>query len=190
MSLKTKSDGSNPFLAASDDPDTGIGRPSANTVDVICGGSTVARFNSSGLTLTGALTVPSTGSYRTPQTYTGALVSSIAGSTTAGGFFRASNPFGADVLVMNAIVNLGTAASSGTATVDFGIASASNGSSDNLFDGLTITTAGVFQNDVDFQGTNGKTSQKWGSSQWLTGTVASGNVSAAVGSIYVTVIPA
>lgn len=178
-----------------DDKDTGVHSSAANTVELMAGGSTPVTVTASNVDIAGSLTVSGriyndAGSYRIPQTYVlSSVVSSIAATTTAGGFFAISNPFGADVLIQNVIVNLGTAASSATATVDIGTAAASNTSSDNLFDGLVITTAGVFQNDVDFQGTNGKTSQKWASNGFVTGTVATGNVSAAVASVYVTAIP-
>jgi hypothetical protein len=183
-----------------DDRDTGIHSAAANQVAIMAGGSTIETYTTSGSTytgdkaITGNLTVTgqvynASGNFRVPQAWTlSSVVSSIADATTQGGFFAISNPFGANVLIQNVIFNLGTAASSATATVDIGTTTASNSSSDNLMDGLVITTAGVFQNDVDFQGTNGKTSQKWTSNTFVTGTVATGNVSAAVASVYITAI--
>lgn len=220
--LKHPTSGKATFSFYGDD-DTGIDSDAANQVDIMCGGSIVSTFGTTGqtipsginltltsgdltltagnLTLTtgnldiaGNLTISGqvyndTGNFRIPQAWTlTSVVSSIAGATTEGGFFAVSNPFGASVLIENVIFNLGTAATSGTATVDIGTATASNSSADNLFDSLAITTAGVFQNDADNQGTNGKTSQKWASNHFVTGTVASGNVTGAVGALYFTVV--
>lgn len=194
MSLKTASNGSSPFVAPSDDPDTGIGRPSANRLDLIAGGSTVAYVNSSGMTLTGDLTVTgqlsqASGNFRTPQSYyLSAVSSSIAGSTTAGGFIALSNPFGADVMIQNVAFYLQTAASSAAATVNIGTNANSNSSADNIFDGLDLTTAGVF-NPYDDGGTNGDAVRVWASDAFITGTVATGNVSDAVATVYITAIP-
>jgi len=182
------------------DTDTGIDSSAANQVEIMAGGSTIQTFTTTGATftgdqaITGNLTLTgqaynASGNFRVPQAWTlTSVVSSIAGTTTGGGFFAVSNPFGADVLLTAVIVNLGTAATSATATVDIGTTTASNSSADNLIDGLVITTAGVFGNDVDFQGTNGKVHQKWASDKFVTGTVATGNVTGAVASIYFTAV--
>lgn len=182
------------------DDDTGIDSDAANQLDFMVGGSVVESLTASGPSITGALDVSGnitgggqiyndSGSHRTVQGYYYASVaSSIAGTTTAGGLFAASNPFGANVLVTGLVINIGTAATSATATADFGTAAASNTSSDNLIDGAVLTATGLVANDVDGQGTNGKVYQKWASDAFITGTVATGNVSGLVATIYVTAV--
>lgn len=181
-----------------DDDDTGIDSDAANQLDFMVGGSVVQSLTASGPAITGALDVSGnvlsggqiyndSGSHRNVQGYyQSSVVSSIAGATTGGGLLAMSNPFGADVIVNGFHINVGTAATSAAATADFGIGAASNSSYDNLIDGAVLTGTGLLSNDVDGQGTNGKVNQKWASNQFLTGTVASGNVSALVATVYVT----
>lgn len=73
--------------------------------------------------------------------------------------------------------------STGACTVDVGVAAAAT-SNDSLIDGLSIATAGLYDN-LKNPGTNGKASQKLTSSQYVTGTVASGTVTGLVGKAYV-----
>lgn len=192
-----------------DDDDTGIDSDGANQVDVMCGGNIVGAFSTTGLTipsgdnltltsgdidLVGNITLSGQvyndqGSYRTVQGfYRSSVVSSIAGATTEGGLFALSNPFGAAVIITGLVINVGTAATSATATADFGTAAASNSSADNLIDSCVLTATGLIANDVDGQGTNGKVYQKWASDAFITGTVATGNVSGLVATVYVTAI--
>ncbi len=206
MSMHTKSNGATVAIGFSDDPDTGLARSASNTLGLVAGGTEVLTATATGVTftgtqaqvgnldLTGDLTLSGqiyndTGSYRVMQGYyRSSIVSSIGATTTAGGVLAMSNPFGADVLVTGFMLNIGTAATSGTATADFGVGAASNTSYDNLIDGAVLTATGIVANDVDGQGTNGKVYQKWASNHFITGTVASGNISALVASVYVTAI--
>lgn len=204
MSLHTKSNGATVAIGFSDDSDTGLARSAANTLGLVAGGTEVLTATASGLTftgtqaqvgnldLTGDLTLSGqiyndTGSYRVQQGYyRSSVVSSIAGTTTAGGLLAMSNPFGADVIITGFLLNIGTAATSATATADFGVGAASNTSYDNLIDGGVLTATGIVANDVDGQGTNGKVYQAWASNGFITGTVASGNVTGLVAKVYVT----
>lgn len=199
------------------DDDTGIDSDAANQIDLMTGGTVRAKVTSSGLSvdtineytsgsgvtadgvllkdggvsLTGAL-AQSSGSYRTPQVYKASIVSSIAGATTAGGVFKFANPASSastSVMILKVNVNLGTACSSAAGTIDIGTASASNASADNLIDGLALSTAGFFDN-VASSGTNGTTVGRiLTSGAWITGTVKTGNISDAVGDVYVTYVP-
>lgn len=183
-----------------DDDDTGIDSDAANQLDLMVGGTVVQSITSgtnaitgnldvSGSVLSGGQIYNDSGSHRNVQGYYySSVVSSIAGTTTAGGLFAASNPFGADVLITGLAINIGTAATSATATVDFGVGAASNTSYDNLIDGGVMTAIAVIGNDVDGQGTNGKVFQKWASNAFITGTVATGNVSGLVATVYVTAV--
>lgn len=183
-----------------DDDDTGIDSDAANQLDFMVGGSIVQSLTASGPAITGALDVSGditgggqiyndSGLFRVVQGYyRSSVVSSIAGATTAGGLLAMSNPFGADVFITGFLINIGTAATSATATADFGVGAASNTSYDNLVDGAVLTAIALLANDVDGQGTNGKVYQKWASNQFITGTVASGNVTGLVATVYVTAV--
>ena len=98
------------------------------------------------------------GSFRTPLT-------AVTG-TTAGGALSLANPEGADIYITRLVLNI-TTPSTGAATVDAGIAANGTTSDDDLIDGLSVATAGVYDN-IKNGGTNGKAGQKWGASQYLT----------------------
>lgn len=90
----------------------------------------------------------------------------------AGDILSILNPFGADVLIERVIANL-TTPSGGAATVDIGIANDGSTSADNVIDGLSIASAGRFDNVTD-HGTNGKTSILWGAGKYLNVSKATG----------------
>ena len=103
--------------------------------------------------------------------------------TTAGGVFSIANPEGADVIITNMIVDVTTEAT-GSATIDAGVAANGTTSADTLFDALDVGAAAGTFNNVDDQGTNGKHIQKWGSSEYVTGT-ASATLAGLVGNVYI-----
>lgn len=108
----------------------------------------------------------------------------LAAVDTAGGLFAWKNPEGVAIFVNRIELDVITDPS-GACTADLG--SAANGTtlSDNLIDGLDIgTAAGLFDN-LGNPGTNGKTRQKLTSSQWVTGSVASGASAGLVGFAYI-----
>jgi len=141
-----------------------------------------------GITMAGTLSVTG-GAFRTPQVWAlSSVVSSIAGTTTAAGFFTMSNPFGAACLVTDITFDLQTAATSATATVDIGTNANSNSSADNLLDGLDLTQAVGFYNGITDSGTNGLLMRSWASDAFITGSVKTGDVSASVGVVYVTAV--
>ena len=103
--------------------------------------------------------------------------------TTAGGVVSLLNPEGADLIITRLIVVV-TTKSTGAATCDFGVAANGTTSSDILLDGVDVgTAAGTFDN-VENQGTNGKSAVKWSSTQYLTGT-ASASLAGLVGNAYI-----
>lgn len=96
----------------------------------------------------------------------------VAGTTTTGGdILSIANPEGVDVIITRFVVDVTTEAT-GAATADFGIAADGTTSSDTLLDGVDIGTAAAMFDSADAtdQGTNGKASRKWGSSEYMTGT--------------------
>lgn len=101
----------------------------------------------------------------------------------AGVIAEAANPFGYDVIITNAVLDI-TTQSTGASTLDIGVA-ATDTSNDSLLDGVSGAAAGRF-NNVNNAGTNGKSGVLWTSSTYLTVAEASGDVTALVGTLYVT----
>lgn len=93
-----------------------------------------------------------------------------ATDTTAGGVLALLNPEGVDLYITRVILNISTQ-STGAAAVDVGIAADGTTSNDSLIDGLSVATAGVFDN-VKNGGTNGKAGQKLGATQYVTATAS------------------
>lgn len=91
-----------------------------------------------------------------------------AGSATTGGAtLSLANPTGATIFLTRLILDI-TTVSTGAATVDAGIAANGTTSNDTLIDGLDVNAAtGTFDN-IENQGTNGVSTKKWTSSQFLT----------------------
>ena len=79
-----------------------------------------------------------------------------------------------------------TTPATGAANADAGIAADGSTSSDTLLDGVDIGSAAALfdNNEPDEQGTNGKASQLWGSSQYLTVT-PSASAAGLVGYAYI-----
>src|SRR5688572_5150540 len=99
------------------------------------------------------------------QEYSVALTA--ATGTTAGGVLALLNPLGVDAIIVDAFVNITTAATTSTNTFDMGVAANGTTSSDTLFDGQ-VTTAGLKSPG----GTNGLVPRTLGSTQYITGTAS------------------
>ena len=110
-----------------------------------------------------------------------------ATDTTAGGVLSMANPEGIDLLITRFILNV-TTQSTGAGTVDAGIAANGTTSNDTLIDGKSVAAAGVFDN-IEDQGTNGKSTVKWGASQFVTVT-ASADLTGLVGEALISYVPA
>lgn len=107
----------------------------------------------------------------------------LAAVDTAGGVAAIANPEGAAVIVTRVLIDV-TTASTGACTVDAGIAANATTSADGLIDGQSVAATGVFDNISD-GGTNGKARAKWGATQYLTISKASGATAGLVGNVYV-----
>jgi len=108
----------------------------------------------------------------------------LAAADTAGGVLSLANPFGVDAMISRLILNV-TTASTGACTVDAGTAANGTTSADNLIDGLDVNSAtGVFDNTVN-GGTNGGGAELWGSTQYLTISMASGAAAGLAGTAYI-----
>lgn len=105
-----------------------------------------------------------------------------ATDTTAGGVVSLANPFGFAVIITGVYLNLTTAATTSTNTIDLGVAANGTTSSDTLIDGTT-TTAGV----KAASGTNGAVPRTWSTTQFVTGT-ASATLAGMVGTLHLVCI--
>lgn len=83
--------------------------------------------------------------------------------TTAGAVAAVANPAGVDLIIVQAFINVTTAATTATNTIDAGVAATAATSSDTLFDGQ-VTTAGL----KVISGTNGLAGRLWTTTQFVT----------------------
>jgi hypothetical protein len=107
----------------------------------------------------------------------------IAGAALHAGVLSWPNPEGAAIAILRAELDVLTP-SAGAATVDIGTtATSATTASDNLIDGVSVASAGLFGN-LSEPGTNGKTHQRLAAGKWVTVKEASGDVSALAGNLY------
>lgn len=112
---------------------------------------------------------------------------SIAGTSASSGVFVSLlNPYGVDVLITRAIVNI-TTQSTGASTTDIGTAATAI-SNDGLLDGQSGAAVALLDNTVN-GGTNGKASRLWPAGHYLTVAEASGDVDGLVADIYIHSVP-
>jgi hypothetical protein len=98
---------------------------------------------------------------------------SLAAVDTGGGVCAWQNPESGAIVVTGVELDV-TTQSTGACTVDVGTtATSATTLSDNLIDGLSVATAGLYNNDED-KGANGKSKQRLASGKWVTASVASG----------------
>jgi len=109
----------------------------------------------------------------------------LAAVDTAGGVLAWANPESVTVFVTRVIFDVTTKATA-ACTVDVGVAANGTTSNDALMDGLDVgTAAGTFDN-IENQGTNGKSTGKVAVGSYVTGSVASGASAGLVGFAYIT----
>ncbi len=107
----------------------------------------------------------------------------LAALDTGGGVLSLLNPEGVDLILKRIILDITTPATA-AGTLDAGLGSGATTSYDNLIDGLDVNTAaGVFDN-IENQGTNGKSAVRWESDGYLTISKASGAMAGLIGNAY------
>lgn len=116
--------------------------------------------------------------------YTAPLVATA--TTTAGAVLSLANPEGADIIITRFVVDVTTEATGTVNDADFGVAAGPTTTSATLLDGVDIgTAAAVFDNaDGTDNGSGGKSSRKWGSTQYVTGNAKASTVGL-VGNVYI-----
>ena len=112
----------------------------------------------------------------------------LAAADTAGGLLAWANPEGATIIVTHVVVDV-TTGSTGACTADFGVAANGTTLSDTLLDGINANGAGPNDNIYD-KGTAGASRRTMTSSQFLTGSKATGAAAGLVGNAYITYIVA
>jgi hypothetical protein len=115
----------------------------------------------------------------------------LAAVDTAGGIFSWQNPL--DQKVMATIIIEVTTAASAACTIDVGRAGDATTSADNLIDGLDVNAAAGEFNAIDNKGTNGrawrKVDEKGGTTDFITGSKATGASAGLVGNAYILYFP-
>ncbi|MCC6468598.1 MAG: hypothetical protein IT563_09770 [Alphaproteobacteria bacterium] len=112
----------------------------------------------------------------------------LAAVDTGGGVFAWQAPANTDVIVTRLELDV-TAQSAGACTLDAGTtATGATTSSDNLVDGISVATAGLYSN-LKNPGTNGKADQRLAASKWVTASVATGASSGLAGFAYIHYVP-
>lgn len=108
----------------------------------------------------------------------------LAAVDTAGGVFAWQNPEASAIIVERVVIDV-TTASTGACTIDVGVTPTSATTSvDNLLDGQSVAAVATLDN-IENQGTNGKSCGRLASGKWVTASVASGASAGLVGSAYI-----
>jgi len=110
----------------------------------------------------------------------------LADGAAAGAVLSQLNPLGVDAYVLDLLIII-TAPSTLASTQDFGVAADGSTLSDTLIDGLSGAAAGRFNNIHD-EGTNGGYGVLITSTQYITGSQASGDNTDLAGKAYVALI--
>lgn len=114
----------------------------------------------------------------------GALKVALGAGEGAGGILGLLNPEGVDLIITRLVLDI-TTKSTGACTVDAGVAANGTTSNDTLIDGLDVGTAPILADNIENQGINGVAAKKWGATQYLTVSKATGAAAGLVGSAYI-----
>lgn len=145
--------------------------------------STVATFNASKELVSSAVTGTELGLLSGADRVILVERQPLAAVRTAGGVLGWANPTGGSILVTKIVLDV-TTASTGASTIDCGIGTNATTSSDVLIDGVSGGSIAVLDN-IEDQGTNGKSSGKASSTQAVTCSEASGDVTGLAGYVYI-----
>ena len=112
----------------------------------------------------------------------------MADTTTGGGVFNWQNIEDDSIVIDRVIIDVTTAATSTTATVDIGTTTSSATTvADTLLDGVDVSTTNTGLSDnleEDQKGTDGKSSQKLAKGKWVTASQKTGDIDGLVGKWY------
>lgn len=100
------------------------------------------------------------------------LQGTIAVDSEAAAAFQVQNTYGSNLIIDRSIIFIDTGSGVGGVTIDVGQGSGVGTSYDNLIDGLSLETAGAFDNLGDGAGSNGKTVGVWKSNEYINATAS------------------
>ena len=107
----------------------------------------------------------------------------LAALDTKGGVVSILNPFGFDVLILRAVINV-TTKSTGACTLDIGIDADGSTGDDTLLDGLDVGTAVILADNIITPGTNGLGVAQWDDDEYVVASMASGAAAGVAGYLY------
>ena len=112
----------------------------------------------------------------------------LGSADTAGGILAWQNPESSAIVVARLVIDR-TTKSTGACTADFGTAANGTTSSDNLLDGVDVGAAAGIEDNIENKGTSGKARQrvdaKGGTTDYITGSKATGAAAGLVGNVYI-----
>lgn len=132
----------------------------------------------------GTLDIQDGATFGTNQRLVQVKKASLSAAATSGGVLTWANPTASTIVVERLILDV-TTASTGAATVDCGVVASAADMDDTLIDGLDVNAAtGIFDN-VENQGTNGRSVKKLGTSDSISCSQKTGDVTGLAGSAYI-----
>lgn len=149
--------------------------------------TTVATFNGSKELVSSTVTPTELGLLSTADRLQITERQPLAAVRTAGGVLGWTNPTGGSIIITSLILDI-TTATTGASTIDCGVATNATTLNDTVIDGVSGTPAAVVD-DVKNAGTNGVNAVKATSTQAVTCSEASGDVTGIVGFAYITYMP-
>ena len=115
----------------------------------------------------------------------------LGNADTAGGILAWQNPESSAIIVVRIVIDR-TTKSAGACTADFGTAADGTTSSDILMDGVDVGATAAIEDNIENKGTNGKARQrldaKGGTTDYLTGSKATGAAAGLVGNAYISYV--
>lgn len=108
----------------------------------------------------------------------------LSNADTAGGVLALLNPEGVTLIVHGLVLDVTTIATA-ACTLDAGIAANGTTSNDTLIDGVDVNTAVITADNIKNAGTNGASARRWGATEYLTVSKASGAAAGLAGSAYI-----
>lgn len=145
--------------------------------------TTVATFNGSKELVSSTVTPTELGLLGSADRIIKVERQALAAVRTAGGVLGWTNPTGGSIIVTEIILDV-TTASSGASTIDCGIATNATTLNDTLIDGVSGAAIAVLDS-VEDQGTNGAGATKATTTQAVTCSEASGDVTGIAGFAYI-----
>lgn len=122
------------------------------------------------------------------DTYMKVAKVAVAGGAVNTIAFSWQNPESTKVLVTKCVLNITTKGDTATAVMDIGVVADATSTADTLFDGVAVTSTGLFDN-ITNKGTNGLpqvvVDENAGTNDFITGKILTANAAELVGKVYI-----